>query len=381
MKDNLNDLFADRSIDPSYIDQKRQQRRLDIQITTKCSLQCPYCIGQLNGIKNQERKTFLDEMGTDAFLTKIHQLFDGHGIVNFGIPGAGEPTEHPDFVRIMKELLSFGGFVKITTNMLHGDQILKVCQEMGYTKEQAHEHIQLAISYHYGALKVKGELGQKLRKHIIEKSYPAIIESGVRINAIITPMSPDLLWDDQFIKDIEHFQQFATFVPTLGELYGSYNNKMYPKDYTPEEMKQLAKIQAYFNYNYLNHGLDQLATTIKQAKKTVPNEAIQHMTNYLMLKGRKCTLPMSYASLDIHGNINWCNSVPVSYRGRFQDNITYKDIFMDDVIDCPFDVCACKSSGNSNCLFAHHIGLEEYYYAWYKQEKKETIAQLFKGDE
>jgi MoaA/NifB/PqqE/SkfB family radical SAM enzyme len=380
MKTTINDLFKDHTIDPAYIEQKRKQRRLDIQITTKCSLQCPYCIGQLNHDALQHRKTFLDEMGTDAFLAKIHQLFDGRGVVNFGIPGAGEPTEHPDFVRIMKELLSFGGLVKITTNMLHGERILKICQEMGYTKAQAHEHIQLAISYHYGALKVKGDVGQKLRKHILERSYPAIIESGVQINAIITPMSPDLLWDDQFIKDIEYFQQFAKFIPTLGELYGQYNHKTYPHDYTKEERIQLARIQEHFNYNYLNHGLAQIETTEKQAKKPIDPDAIQYMTNYLMLHGKKCTLPMSYASLDVHGNINWCNSTPVSFRGRFQDNITYEDIFMDDIIPCPFDICQCKSSGNSNCLFAHGIGLEEYYYAWYKEEKKEDIAKLFEVD-
>jgi len=82
-------------------------KRIDLKITFKCNNQCQFCV------QGSKRKKFGDKnlKKVTDFLTGAWQ--DGYRQVVFT---GGEPTLHPDFLRMVKKTKQIGFFIQIQTN-------------------------------------------------------------------------------------------------------------------------------------------------------------------------------------------------------------------------------------------------------------------------
>jgi len=368
----LTELLTNRHFDLKYY--LPEQRRVDFSITTKCSLRCPYCIG---GMLNDDiEPSIWDRMGTDILIEKIHRLFDGKGIVNFGLPGRGEPTEHPDFVRMACALLSFGGCLKVQTNLLFGYKFVEIVQKMGFSKTEAARRIELAPSYHYGTFLTMGDQGQAIREKLLHKTLPAMLAVGIHITGFIIPMTPELLWDNQFVVDMEYLASLGATESTLIELHGQYHGKTYPDAYTKEECDQLLKLQARFHYNPASHGTC-LRDTTSNITKLNPDK-IKYYNAPLYLRGLECSLGCLYVGVNYNGDMSHCGAAPKRFFGNLFTFDPTQDIFDVKPVPCTYHECGCRAAGNANAIIPNGFTLDDYYCAYYWDQRKPEIARMFK---
>jgi MoaA/NifB/PqqE/SkfB family radical SAM enzyme len=372
MNNNIQKLFENKSLSQEQIASILQHRQIDLELTGKCSLMCPYCISANSKTYDS---SLINGLGIEAFLKKLEHIAKPYMPLLFAIIGPGEPTESEYFVPIVKRLLELGNNIKIMTNIRGIVNIQKAI-----SKENGHR-VQLVVSFHLGAF-LERQNRDYLRGEFMA-NIKVISELGCKINTINTPLSPAILHENValYLSDIKEIMNITQqqFQPTPVEMYGFYHGKRYPESYTKEELTQIAFIHEQLHYNYQQHGLVKKEDTNVIANQQLEQQ-IQHLENQLTLKQCPCVMMMKHIAIDLFGRVRYCNMVPPFILGNFRDFPEHMPIFSNNPVQCPADICHCKSSGTAHALFPYGITLNQYYEAYYSDQNKPEIAKLFNDE-
>lgn len=154
----------------------------DISINNKCSGGCPYCYASAkNSGKNYEN--IVDKI--KGFFTPMAM---NERPFQIAVGGAGEPTEHPDFIPFMEAVAEMNVMPNYTTNgTIITDEILQcAASTCGGVAVSAHEHLpwQTAVEAYSSA-------GSKTNIHVV---------IGMEDTAIKLQR-----WYDQFVNMVDYF--------------------------------------------------------------------------------------------------------------------------------------------------------------------------------
>lgn len=112
----------------------KQGITIQISLTFRCNYNCGYCSQKFNGMEILRKETnFIGWVRFfKRFPEKIREVY----------VSGGEPTLHPDFVRIVKFLLSEGYMVKVFSNLTNVQALLDIpaCKRF-MIKATYHHHV------------------------------------------------------------------------------------------------------------------------------------------------------------------------------------------------------------------------------------------------
>jgi len=368
-------LFKEKQLDVNKLQQIRDTRHISLSITSKCSLKCPYCVSNMFLPATQQLELAIDNLGIDEYLKRVLYFAKPYfPNISFNIPGSGEPTESPYFVRLATEFVKRGAKLNFQSN-LHGIKNIEAFTSQ-FSKEMIQKQVTATISFHCGTYIDAGIRGKELRQLWLYDWLPRCIETGIKLNTVIVPMTPSVLHNPNFIKDYEYILKITRCTPALSELFHFYNDKHYPDAYTSEETNHLAEIQQYFHYGHLNLGFNKKILTCMG----IPNKT-QYLTNYIEVKGFSCASCMGDIEILADGFIRRCQSIPAEstiYGNICDPNYEYLPVILtDNPVICPANQCLCRSFGIAYCLQIYGITLDEYYHAWYLDHNKPEVAAYF----
>jgi len=120
---------------------------IQISLTFRCMLNCTYCCQAfLLGNRPKVKETnFLGWVRWfKRFPYKIKEIY----------VSGGEPTLHPDFVKIVSYLLSQGYFVKVFTNLMLPDKLIEIPKCYRFSIKTTYHHSQLLSKFNKNYQKV-----------------------------------------------------------------------------------------------------------------------------------------------------------------------------------------------------------------------------------
>lgn len=335
-----------------------------------CSLRCPYCVNNMHNAARRVPALLLDEIGPEAYLSRLDAIMDWTVPVTVTL-GGGECTESPHFAVLARGLLDRGADLHLATNLRGMANIEEAVRGLPF--EEVHRRVSASVSYHLGAFLDRGVSGAAMRRRFIDDLWPAAAFAGVRIGSLITPMTPACLADPDYLEDIRRMLAVwpgARPVPT--ELYHVYRGLPYPASYTVVERERLREIQVALNHDAFNQG------NADPGEVRLRPEATPWMVNFLEVPGAPCWVSSARAEVRYDGTIRRCRHSPQVDVGKFGE--FSGALFADGPEPCPATRTGCKGICLAYCLKPAGVHLDEYFFAWYTEQGKPEVAELFGGD-
>jgi hypothetical protein len=320
---------------------------IGLSLTPFCSHKCWYCIS--GKPYKASYKSIIDKIGIKEYIKKILFLA-GDSKVEYRLSG-GEPTEHWAFGEVTSALLNSGHTVVIQTNGTNAQIIENTLSK--YDKEIINM-VSYEISFHLGSyLRDKNNIN--LNKYL--NIYFEKIISRCGKFGVVVPLTPNILScinTEQYFDILKNIAFKYNFIndPTipktifsLTELYGKFNNKKYPKEYSQEEKEKIVYLkQKYQDINFTINEINELGS----------------IDRILKLKDMPCYYMNQFLRISYDGKINLCGS------GHPRDKNNYKitDKILPKVeikaTPCCFDTCNCISMGTCACLNPNGISYKDY---------------------
>lgn len=230
--------------------------------STACNLKCSYC-SIAKPSSNADSDDFLQD---DSLLEFITQIQPSHLYIS-----GGEPTIHPGLMRFGEVAVKYGHKISLETNGLFSlnkiDNLLDAWGESNICS--------IRMTPHYG--QTSFEFILERAKHLKIRSIPQIVKF-IGIPEVI----PKLRNNMETLMDCE----IGTCITSL---FGEWNSKQYPRDYTTKEYVDLLNLMTDYSHSI------QVFGGIKSF-------------------GRECTAGYDYLVLNQNGNkeITRCGNDPVN---------------------------------------------------------------------
>ena len=325
-----------------YIESNFSQ--ISLHVTNRCVHGCTYCIsGDLSKIKVD---SVIDMLGIDEYLKRVISLSNGHQI-RYRIIG-GEPLEHPYIEKLVEGLLCSGNYVQIQT---HGLYIKKIKKVMNNLPIEYRKRLHLEPSFHLGAYLDDNHL--KRLDFYRKECFPVFAEISSYIN-LIFPLVPNVLFFDKLDEILTEFSLISNLAKTRYELfpivmYGNYNGKSYPNDYTKIEKERILELVHKYQPNEF------------ESDKALSLSSIGE--NNLYLKGIKCYQMTNRYHVMADGKITSCGAGQPETDGKLHHIV--HDIpshLFNEIkpLPCRFSRCACVTEGRKSALIPNNISLKEY---------------------
>jgi hypothetical protein len=345
---------------------------LMLHMHARCSLRCPYCVNNMHNPARRMPDLLLDRIGPEAYLARLDAIMDWSSPVAVTL-GGGECTESRHFVPLMRGLLGRGPEVTIhlATNLRGVANVEEAVRGMPF--EEVHRRVSASVSYHLGTFLDGADCGGAMRARFIDDLWPRAVVAGVRIGSLITPMTPACLADPDYLDDVRRMLAVwpkARPVPT--ELYHVYRGLPYPASYTVEERERLRAVQQALGHDAFNQG------NADPGEVRLRPEATPWMVNWLEVPGAPCWVSSARAEVRYDGTIRRCRHTPqvdVGKLGEFTGRL-----FGEGAEPCPGQRTGCKGICLAYCLRPAGVHLDEYFFAWYAQQGKPEVAELFGGE-
>lgn len=326
-----------------------QPKAFDISFTTRCALKCPYCLNSMFKPSVQRRTEMVDSIGVERYIKNLKVLIEPYVPANISFAGAGEATQSEHFVKITSEMLAMGNNILISTNLYHSEHLetlLKNCSD------EESKRIFIIFSYHLGAC-LERKNGKELRRELL-KNYAKIASYG-HIYQITTPLTPEVLVDKVFERDLEYFETLhpspSKLQLDLRELVGKYKGLRYPLAYTEQETRRMLALRGKYG-----------------VAKPMPIP-FKYVTHVPRLKGMPCYLSTRLLQISINGSIYRCQLTKRNIIGNISNvkSLANKRLFSDKPRLCPHETCSCKPRGSYYCLRPYRVTLAEYYREYYRK--------------
>ena len=336
------DKFVSDANHKKYIESNFSQ--ISLHVTNRCVHGCTYCIsGDLSKIKVD---SVIDMLGIDEYLKRVISLSNGHQI-RYRIIG-GEPLEHPHIEKLVEGLLSSGNFVQIQT---HGLYIKKIKKVMDKLPNDYRKRLHLEPSFHLGAYLDDNHL--KRLDFYRKECFPIFAEVSSYIN-LIFPLVPNVLFFDKLDEILNEFNLISIAAGIKYELfpivmYGDYNGKSYPKDYTDNEKERILELVHKYQPNEF------------ESDKALSLSSIGE--NNLYLKGIKCYQMTNRYHVMADGKITSCGAGQPETDGKLHHIVhdmptgLFNEI---KALPCRFSKCACVTEGRKSALIPNDISLKQY---------------------
>ena len=336
------DKFVSKANHTKYIESHIPQ--ISLHVTNRCVHGCTYCIsGDLSKIKVD---SIIDMIGIDEYLKRVIELSNGHQI-RYRIIG-GEPLEHPHIEKLVEGLLSSGNFVQIQT---HGLYIKKIKKVMDKLPNDYRKRFHLEPSFHLGAYLDDNHL--KRLDFYRKECFPIFAEVSSYIN-LIFPLVPNVLFFDKLDEILNEFILISIAAKIKYELfpivmYGDYNGKSYPKDYTDNEKERILELVQKYQPNEF------------ESEKALSLSKIGE--NNLYLRGIKCYQMTNRYHVMADGKITSCGAGQPETDGTLYHIVhdiptgLFNEI---KALPCRFSKCACVTEGRKSALIPNDISLKEY---------------------
>lgn len=339
-------------------------KNISLFFSPECSLKCPYCSSKLyqKGLqKTLKSKVIIDKIGIKRYIENVSRLIEPYMPLRVTLAGTGEPTESPHFFKLANTFLEMGNQVHIQTNLLHSKVIETFLRS--FSKDDVAERVSFLASYHLGAFLDMDE-GKTLRQRFLKVHYPRIAKYNCKM-IMVTPMTPKVLKDKNFIGDFEYMSTLypnpERFIAYPLELGAIYQEKRWPGSYTESE-----RLRVYELLDKTN------------SLRTVPtnSDMLKNMNNFLYLKHMPCHVRTKNILVGIDGDIWYCTKNKEDIIGNIANVKKLNYPYDNYQILCPQDKCNCKAFGYSYCLFPNGISIEEYYAEYAKVKGISLDIQL-----
>jgi len=217
---------------------------VQIELTDNCNLHCDYCY------RNSEYKNPLSKYINFKGLKKFLLENKKKNLLEIGVTG-GEPTLHPEFIKIMKFLLKNFELVELVTNGTNFEIILDLLKNIGLEQK---EKLNLSVSFNQWFRELKEfEKGNhylsKTLKRITKKHAVRVILTDYLYNEDKAKRVKKLL-KDIGVKDID-----LSFVSPIGRGKNKINELEYISKFKKDK-------KSSFTPNPINCGLIFKHTTI-----------------------------------------------------------------------------------------------------------------------
>ena len=315
----------------------------------------------------QKQSVFIDQIGIDETIQRLELLIpnDQSGLY-LTLPGPGEPTESPHFLRLSKYFLSKNAILGMSSNLngIKDLEALAASVPAGTIKDKT----SIGLSYHLGTYLDRPH-GDEMRQHFLD-SFKRLVELGYNVVQVTTPMTPKVL-DSTYEQDIAWMKTLTDIEPYPVGLVHLYNGIRYPEAYTPDESKKLAEIQERLH--------------IKQPDVTEwTAEQIPWLTSWLELKGQPCQAFARSVEILIDGRMRHCQAGPqeATVFGNFTSFDTQHPpkLFGDNPTLCPADQCQCRGFGEEYCLKLQGKTLKDYYRELYAKKARVLMDEANRYD-
>lgn len=273
---------------------KKEVKTVEWQIADKCNYRCSYCNAKI------WQSRYPPLVNSREFLDKLHKFLRGGWLIHFG--GYGEPFVYPEFLKIVKELVSRDYYIGLVTNFSYPSRdILKFCEitkgKLLYFNASLHLEFVNPRSFLRKAIKIKEVLGPLFGVSTVarKEKLPELIKVG-----------------EEFT---ENGIEFILQAEKIGRNYCDYSEN------------EIAQITQKIGYTY----------AMAQENK---------------FKGKECFAGKDYFILDNDGEAYCCNP----YRGAY-GNIANKTMgygYLGNILKgtfnlrekdivCKLEICSCST--------------------------------------
>jgi len=257
--------------------------RMNWFITDKCNFDCEYCNTET---KKQSPNTIL----TPKEIFKLFEKTKKNWLI---LMTGGEPFLYPNFVEVCQKLTK-NHHLTITTNLTH-KSICEFADKINPIKILC-----ISASYHRDEL-----IKNNLQKNFIENCL-YLKEKGfcILVNFVAYPSNIP-----QINEDIQMFEKLDLECIVYG-YRGKFNNKLYPNNYTKEELSFISK-----------NSLDETEIMIVE--------------NDFKFKGHFCEAGSKYFVVKSNGDIQSCFTIADKIGNLFNGDLTLNSKSK----ICPSEIC------------------------------------------
>lgn len=294
-----------------------------------CNYNCSYCV-----VPEQEKRSKFGKIATEKGINKLLNFFADKGVWNIYL-GGGEPTIHPQFIKLCKKITNKHYLSFVTNNSMSFEKLNEFIKEINPEK----------VSYIQCSLQEVDEEGENFQNFL--KRMKLYNENGFKayVSYVGVP--------DRFDKIKKYYEIFTqNNIPFVVQVFhGDFNGKIYPESYSKENMDYIDK----YNSSSIYKALFEI-----NKRKTA---------------GKLCSAGHTRILINaVDGNIRRCLFEPESIGNLYDNKVNLQENYF----VCKSPICTCVFEPNLdvehllwddiNHMFSGDFNYDKKIYEEYKEK-------------